>query len=97
MMIRNKEVVGFTAGAVALVLSGCSTPTRTLEYFREHPEEAKSVSASCKAAGKMDANCANATEAVRQLLSEQAVREGRILPKLVPQASRMMPRPTSKN
>ena len=54
---------------LALFASACSE-TRSVEYFREHPEEAREVKMRCGANGMAGEDCGNAVTALNELRRE---------------------------
>ena len=52
--------------ALALSLSACGE-TRTVEYFRAHPDEAREVKMRCGANGMAGKDCGNAVIALNEL------------------------------
>lgn len=57
------------ASVLALLASACGE-TRSVEYFREHPEEAREVKMRCGANGMAGENCGNAVTALNELQRE---------------------------
>lgn len=54
---------------VASLVSACGE-TRSVEYFREHPEEAREVKMRCGANGMVGKDCGNAVTALNELQRE---------------------------
>src|SRR3546814_16169480 len=57
------------AAVLALNLSGCGE-TRSVEYFKAHPEEAREIKMRCAANGMAGADCGNAVTALNALQRE---------------------------
>src|SRR3546814_6072218 len=57
------------AAVLALNLSGCGE-TRSVEYFKAHPEEAREIKMRCAANGMAGADCGNAVTALHALQRE---------------------------
>lgn len=64
------SVFSFIGGAFLLssMLNGCEAKPKTMEYYKDHLDEAKTVIAECKAAGTLTGdkkeNCVNASGAI---------------------------------
>src|SRR3546814_12723064 len=63
------------AAVLALTLSGCGE-TRSVEYFKAHPEEAREIKMRCAANGMAGAECGNAVTA-RNALQHEALAQTR--------------------
>src|SRR3546814_19716755 len=57
------------AAVLALNLSGCGE-TRSVEYFKAHPEEAREIKMRCAANGMAGAGCGNAVTPLHALPRE---------------------------
>ena len=51
----------------ALSLSGCKEDAKTTKWYRDHPEELKTVYEKCKETGSASENCKHANEAQYQI------------------------------
>lgn len=56
--------------AVLPLLASACGETRSVEYFREHPEEAREIKMRCGANGMAGENCGNAVTALNELQRE---------------------------
>jgi hypothetical protein len=51
---------------LALILAGCTRPTRTADWFAAHPDATNQVLSRCQAHRQADAECDAAQVAVRR-------------------------------
>ena len=58
------------AAILALLASACGE-TRSVEYFRDHPDEAREVKMRCGANGMAGKDCGNAVTALNELQREE--------------------------
>ncbi|EKT0033590.1 EexN family lipoprotein [Salmonella enterica] len=50
-----------------VILSGCKEEAKTTKWYKEHPDELKSVYDECQKTGDASENCKNANEAHWQI------------------------------
>ncbi len=68
-MMRKLAGAAVLALTLTLTLSGCGE-TRSVEYFKAHPEEAREIKMRCAANGMAGADCGNAVTALNTLQRE---------------------------
>lgn len=56
------------------MLTGCSDAPKTMEYYKEHAEEARSVVAECKTTQSDTEDCTNASAALFRIGGKKPIR-----------------------
>ncbi|EBA4960443.1 EexN family lipoprotein [Salmonella enterica] len=62
-----KKTISTIALLLCFSLIGCKEEAKTTQWYRDHPDELKSVYDECQKSGSASDNCKNANEAHYQL------------------------------
>ena len=62
----NKIIVILTLSFITII-SGCDEEAKTTQWYRDHPDELKTVYEKCQKTGSASENCKNANEAHYQI------------------------------
>ncbi|WP_054177353.1 EexN family lipoprotein [Citrobacter sp. CtB7.12] len=63
----SSKIISFATVLLFFILTGCEDEAKTTKWYKDHPDELKTVYDKCQKTGTATENCKNASEANYQI------------------------------